>query len=483
MRTVVRGRKTVLGIILAACLFAGIFALVSYLKFPGRSQRLPPGAQAPPSSPPAPQDSPQSPESQAPPESSTVPVPPKSSLAPAPCPTDYGWGSFDSEGFGPNVYSPVYAPSGCEIAFIGVGDDGREGGIWVVTADGRHLWQVPTDVRLDSFFSKLSWSPNGSRIAFASSAGDIWVVRPDGSHPMQLTVDPAKDLMPAWSPDGTRMAFVSDRSGSREIWIMNPDGTAPRMVTSLLQKRGASDPAFSPDGRQLVFAQSESVKTSSGRHSHLAIINVDGTALRQLTAGDVRDERPHWSTYGIVFESDRTGIPNAHYDALWIIQPDGSGLRALPDAGGERPAWSSDGTKIVFSGGYGGDIHVLNFLDGTIQPVVLPRVFPIVIHIRPGSTNTINPRTERKVAVAILSTPWLDPVRQINRASITFGPTGNERSPVSCVEQEVNQDEVTDLVCQFDVVGFLPRHTEGILRAIDVKGIRFEGRDEVKVLP
>ncbi len=83
------------------------------------------------------------------------------------------------------------------------------------------------------------------------------------------------------------------------------------------------------------------------------------------------------------------------------------------------------------------------------------------------------------IRVAILSTPAFDPVRQIDRTSITFGRTGGEHSLEFCAANEVNGDGVPDLVCQFDtgVAGFtrgLPQ--EGILRAMEINRIRLEGR-------
>ena len=74
-------------------------------------------------------------------------------------------------------------------------------------------------------------------------------------------------------------------------------------------------------------------------------------------------------------------------------------------------------------------------------------------------------------------------MRQIDQASITFGPTGNESTPASCVADEVNQDGVPDLVCEFDAAAkFAAKDTEGVLKAKDASGFLFEGRDTVSVL-
>ncbi len=88
------------------------------------------------------------------------------------------------------------------------------------------------------------------------------------------------------------------------------------------------------------------------------------------------------------------------------------------------------------------------------------------------------------IRVAILSAPAFDPVRQIDRTSITFGRTGGEHSLEFCGADDVNRDGVPDLVCQFDtsVTGFSRGVAqEGILRAMDVNRTRLEGRETVTI--
>ncbi len=54
-------------------------------------------------------------------------------------------------------------------------------------------------------------SPDGATIAF-TYRGDIFTVSVGGGGPSkQLSSDPAYDTAPVWSPDGSRIAFASDR--------------------------------------------------------------------------------------------------------------------------------------------------------------------------------------------------------------------------------------------------------------------------------
>jgi dipeptidyl aminopeptidase/acylaminoacyl peptidase len=313
------------------------------------------------------------------------------------------------------------------------------------------------DPKFESRESKPAWSPDGSRIAFQSNAARnfvIWVIRHDGTNLTRLTTGPSNNEMPAWSPDGAQIAFGSNRSGTWGIWIMKADGTNPRRVTSLGRE---SDPAFSPDGRQFVFSSG-----LDNRGSNLMIINVDGTGLRQLTTGTFHDWYPRWSARGIVFQSNRSGV-----DALWIIQPDGSGLRALqtiPGAFGYEPAVLSEGTRVAFSAGYG--ISEFNFRNGTYRSIVQLHGFFIAIQVMgvPTTTGVV------PIAVDILATPTFNPVRQIDQTSITLGVTGNERSLRSCRPIEMRSVGAPHLVCVFDprftgFDGVRSGITEGILRA------------------
>ena len=72
----------------------------------------------------------------------------------------------------------------------------------------------------------LSWSPDGSRLAFASG-GKIYVMDADGQNQTRLTDNDRWDGSPSWSPDGSRLAFVS----GGKIYVMDADGQNQTRLT------------------------------------------------------------------------------------------------------------------------------------------------------------------------------------------------------------------------------------------------------------
>jgi WD40-like Beta Propeller Repeat len=123
---------------------------------------------------------------------------------------------------------------------------GRNPEIYVMDADGTGIERLTDDPGLDD---GAAWSPDGTRIAFASDRDgdfDLYVMNTDGTSVTHVTDDPRDDDWPAWSPDGAALAFGSDRDGNLEIYVIGADGTGERRLTDNPGKDG--DPVWARTG-------------------------------------------------------------------------------------------------------------------------------------------------------------------------------------------------------------------------------------------
>lgn len=124
-----------------------------------------------------------------------------------------------------------------------------------------------------------------------------------------------------------------------------------------------------------------------------------------------------------------------------------------------------------------------------ITPAPPPPVISVAIDIKPGSfPNSINPKSQGKIPVAILSGAGFDAPLQVDQTFLlTFGRTGDEPSLAFCNSspEDVNGDGLLDLICHFHTLtaAFQSGDTQGILKGKAVSGIPLSGKDSVRIVP
>lgn len=195
--------------------------------------------------------------------------------------------------------SAAWSPDGRRVAFMRYRS---EQGIWICDADGGNARRVVDNGRDYYRHAQPSWSADGSRLLFVSSADgnyDIWSVRTDGTDRRRVTATGHDELAPTMSPDGARILFYSNRDGHYETYVMDADGSNPVRLT--FSRGGAStleegpsgtdafDPAWSPDGRFIAL-----VEAHEGQRD-IYVTRADGTGRLRVTRSAADDYFPSWA--------------------------------------------------------------------------------------------------------------------------------------------------------------------------------------------
>jgi TolB protein len=233
--------------------------------------------------------------------------------------------------------------------------------LFVSRLDGSGLRQLTQGPSADV---TPKWSPDGSRVAYASTGPDgnedIWVVNADGSGARNVTSHPGGDSHPSWSPDGREIVFCSNRDDGRhdDVYVIGADGTGLRRLTESEDQQNTF-PSFSPDGKSILFRRLLTHDSPAGRlfNSEVWVMKADGTGARNLTRDPYFDGWPAWSPDGrrIAFASNRSDTFQ-----IYLMNADGSGVERVVESPGTdvRPQFLPDGSGIVFNREHDGRIEL-----------------------------------------------------------------------------------------------------------------------------
>lgn len=151
------------------------------------------------------------------------------------------------------IWDPSVHPDGRTVAAVG---DARGTNVLVLhdLASGKTRPIVSPDPAVQ--WSNPRWSPDGSAIAVtrwtAGGNADVVLVDSTGRLVRELTRERGVDDAPAWSPDGRYVVFASDRSGISNLYAYDLQAGRLLQVSNVLT--GAFQPDVSPDGRWIAFS-------------------------------------------------------------------------------------------------------------------------------------------------------------------------------------------------------------------------------------
>ena len=205
------------------------------------------------------------------------------------------------------------------------------------------------------FESRMDASRPGY-LLFTARYGDrdaiiVWDLKRDRMAARYQFVELVSMLSPHWLADGEEIVFSGlSESGVSDLYrVTLPDGRLLPLTSDRFQDL---DPTPSPDGRRIVFA---SDRTAEGIHgaANLFLLDLESSAITQLTSGPWRDESPVWSEDGrIFFSSDRDGVLN-----VFSVDTLGAGRR-------ETSAWTGAFDAVPLPGNAGllvGGFHDLSW--------------------------------------------------------------------------------------------------------------------------
>ncbi len=199
-----------------------------------------------------------------------------------------------------------------------------------------------------------SLSPDGETIVYESDVSgnyDLYRLRVGGQTSFNLTEDSiAEDWGASFSPDGQLIAFRSERDGGG-IYVMGATGESVRRLTDF-----GDNPAWSPDGRQIVFSTVSIGGPGRGEeYGQLRTVNLETGEIRTIGVdGDA--VQPRWSPHGHRIAFWSYSLSELNYRDIWTVPADGG--EPVPLTNDEHidwdPVWSPDGRYIYFASNRGG---------------------------------------------------------------------------------------------------------------------------------
>lgn len=250
------------------------------------------------------------------------------------------------------VSAPQVSPDGRQIIYtrgwVDKMNDRWESSLWIMATDGARN-------RFLTDGSNTQWSPDGTRIAFTNrgepSGSQIFVRWMDAEGATtQITRVTESPSGLAWSPNGEWIAFtmsVDDKPDFPRVSIPGrPEGAKwtadPKVVTRLSYRRDRV--GYTDDG-----------------YRHIFVVPASGGTPRQLTNGDWNHSTPAWTPDGTEILFSGLRVDTAEYawreSEIYAVNVNSGAIRQLTSRAGPdgNPVVSPDGKLVAYTGMDTGD--------------------------------------------------------------------------------------------------------------------------------
>ncbi|MEE4271176.1 MAG: protein kinase [Thermoanaerobaculales bacterium] len=217
------------------------------------------------------------------------------------------------------------------------------------------LWEAP------GTYANPKLSPDGRRLSLTvlrDGNWDVWVYDLEREVATRLTFNEGYDGDQVWSPDGHYLSYSSDRQGTENPYRKRADGSGePEKLADIPHAFWAT--SWSPDGKWVLGeVQADTFD--------IWAVPADGEGEPvEFLATQFFDRFPSISPDGrwVAYMSDESGRPEVYVRPF----PAASGKWQVSDGGGSWPAWSRDGSEIVFRSGDGLMAAPVSTGDGTFR--------------------------------------------------------------------------------------------------------------------
>jgi Tol biopolymer transport system component len=164
---------------------------------------------------------------------------------------------------------------------------------------------------------------------------DIYTFDVESGESKRVTFDPAIDSLPAWSPDGKQVVFANNGQSRFDLYLKNVDGSqAERQIAQDGPDRFPVD--WSRDGKYILYE----------RGSDLWYLRTADMTAKELLKAPSTIRSSQFSPDGkwVAYSSNETG----KWEVFVTSFPDGHGKWQISNAGGNQPRWRGDSREMYY---------------------------------------------------------------------------------------------------------------------------------------